>query len=106
MIRSLAVSGLATALAVTVMSISPSGAAQRKPYAQCMTDDGYGRFRPCSNLYKRQHPNWRAGSECMTDDGYGRYRPCSNLYRQGSSGWSGQYNPSPYLPTAPKQPPY
>ena len=77
MIRSLAVSGLATALAVTVMSISPSGAAQRKPYAQCMTDDGYGRFRPCSNLY-----------------------------RQGSSGWSGQYNPSPYLPTAPKQPGY
>jgi len=106
MIRSLAVAGLATALTVTVISISPSGAAQRKPYAQCMTDDGYGRFRPCSALYKRQHPNWRAGAECMTDDGYGRYRPCSNLYRQGSSGWSGQYNPSPYQPATPKQPAY
>jgi hypothetical protein len=82
MIRSLAVSGLATLLTVTVMSISPSGAAQRKPYAQCMTDDGYGRFRPCSALYKQQHPNWRGGNECMTDDGYGRHRPCDALYKQ------------------------
>ena len=106
MIRSFAVAGLATALTVTALSVTPSAAAPRKPYAQCMTDDGYGRFRPCSALYKRQHPNWRAGSECMTDDGYGRYRPCSNLYRQGPSSGSGLYDPSPYHPTAPKQPAY
>jgi hypothetical protein len=106
MIRSLAVAGLATALTVTAMSIGPSAAAPRQPYPQCMVDDGYGRIRPCSNLYKRQHPNWRAGAECMTDDGHGRYRPCSNLYRQGSSGWSGQYNPSPYQPAPQKQPAY
>ena len=48
---------------------------------QCMTDDGYGRKRPCSALYKKEHPKWRGGEECMTDDGYGRYRPCSAEYR-------------------------
>ena len=106
MMRLLALAGLATALTVTALSVTPSAAAPGNPIEQCMTDDGYGRFRPCSAPYKRQHPNWRAGAECMTDDGYGRYRPCSNLYRQGSSGWSGQYNPSPYLPAAPKQPAY
>jgi len=41
----------------------------------------------------------------MTDDGYGRYRPCSSLYFQGG-GPSGQYNPSPYQPNAKKQSPY
>jgi hypothetical protein len=82
MIRLLALAGLATALGVTALNVPPSAAAQRKPYAQCMTDDGYGRFRPCSSLYKRQHPNWRAGGECMTDDGYGRFRPCDALYKQ------------------------
>src|ERR1700747_3744524 len=103
-IRLVALAGLATALTVTALPVSQSAAAPKKPYAQCMTDDGYGRFRPCSALYKREHPNWRAGSECMTDDGYGRYRPCSSLYWQGSNGWSGQYTPSPYLPGAQKQP--
>ena len=81
MIRLLALAGLATALTVTALSVTPSVAAPQKPYAQCMTDDGYGRFRPCSGLYKRQNPNWRAGDECMTDDGYGRFRPCSGLYK-------------------------
>jgi len=78
-IRSLALAGLATALTVTALSVTPSAAAPRDRY-QCMTDDGYGRFRPCSALYKREHPNWRQGSECMTDDGYGRMRPCSSHY--------------------------
>jgi len=103
MIRSLVLAGLAAALTVTAFSVTPSVAAQ--PYPQCMTDDGYGRYRPCSGRYKRQHPNWRSGAECMTDDGYGRYRPCSSLYFQGG-GPSGQYNPSPYQPNAKKQSPY
>jgi hypothetical protein len=47
-----------------------------------MTDDGYGRFRPCSALYKREHPGWRGSDQCMTDDGYGRYRPCDAGYKQ------------------------
>jgi len=81
MIRLLALAGLATALTVTAVSVTPSAAAPQKPYAQCMTDDGYGRFRPCSALYKQQHPNWRSGYECMTDDGYGRYRPCDAGYK-------------------------
>jgi hypothetical protein len=81
-IRLLALAGIAAALTVTTLSVTPSAAAQRKPYAQCMTDDGYGRFRPCDALYKQQHPNWRAGNECMTDDGYGRFRPCDALYKQ------------------------
>jgi hypothetical protein len=79
-IRLLALAGLATTLTVTVVGVTPSAAAPRG--AQCMTDDGYGRMRPCSALYKREHPNWRAGDECMTDDGYGRMRPCSALYKQ------------------------
>jgi len=74
MIRSLVLAGLAAALTVTAFSVTPSVAAP--PYPQCMTDDGYG-----------------------------RYRPCSSLYFQGG-GPSGQYNPSPYQPNAKKQSPY
>ena len=103
MMRSLALAGLAAALTVTAFGVAPSAAAP--PYPQCMTDDGYGRIRPCTGLYKRQHPNWRSGPECMTDDGYGRMRPCSSLYFQGSTP-SGQYNPSPYVPNAKQQSPY
>jgi len=47
----------------------------------CMTDDGYGRYRPCSQGYKAANPNWRGGDSCFTDDGYGRYRPCSQGYK-------------------------
>jgi hypothetical protein len=79
--RLLALAGIAAALTVTALSVTPSAAAQRKPYAQCMTDDGYGRFRPCSALYKREHPGWRGSDQCMTDDGYGRYRPCDAGYK-------------------------
>lgn len=48
---------------------------------QCMTDDGYGRLRPCSASYKVANPNWRGGDGCYTDDGYGRYRTCSAAYK-------------------------
>jgi hypothetical protein len=81
MTRWLALAGLATALTVTAVGVTPSVAARKAP-VQCMTDDGYGRFRPCSSLYKREHPNWRGSDACMTDDGYGRYRPCDSLYKQ------------------------
>ena len=47
----------------------------------CMTDDGYGRKRPCSAGYKAANPGWRAGDSCFTDDGYGRMRPCSAGYK-------------------------
>jgi hypothetical protein len=104
--RLIAVAGLATGLTVTLLSVAPSAAAPRNPIEQCMTDDGYGRFRPCSALYKREHPNWRTGSECMTDDGYGRYRPCSSLYWQGSKSYPGQTPPSPTYPGTKKQQPY
>jgi hypothetical protein len=80
-IRSLALAGLGAAMAVTAFAVVPAAAAQKAP-VQCMTDDGYGRFRPCSALYKRQNPNWRGSDACMTDDGYGRYRPCDALYKQ------------------------
>jgi len=46
-----------------------------------MTDDGYGRKRPCSADYKRPIRNWRGSDACMTDDGYGRKRPCSADYK-------------------------
>ncbi|MEA2870647.1 MAG: hypothetical protein QOH67_623 [Hyphomicrobiales bacterium] len=47
----------------------------------CMTDDGYGRKRPCSADYKTANPNWRGTDACYTDDGYGRKRSCSADYK-------------------------
>ena len=58
-----------------------SGAASAKDVYTCMTDDGYGRYRPCSAGYKAANPNWRGGDSCFTDEGYGRYRPCSAGYK-------------------------
>jgi hypothetical protein len=55
MIRSPALAGLATALTVTALGVTPSAAAPRQPYAQCMTNDGYGRYRPCDTNYKERH---------------------------------------------------
>jgi hypothetical protein len=49
---------------------------------ECMTDEGYGRKRPCDSFYKQQHPDWRATDNCYTDDGYGRKRPCSAGYKR------------------------
>ena len=103
MIRLLTIA--AAALTAGVLTVSTSGAAQRKPMVQCMTDDGYGRYRPCSPLYKREHPNWRAGRECMTDDGHGRYRPCSALYWQGR-GNPGQYGTNSTFPKPDRQQPF
>jgi hypothetical protein len=68
-----------TALPVTTASAAPKGS------IQCMTDDGYGRYRPCDASYKKANPNWRSSDKCMTDDGYGRYRPCSEGYKQKHS---------------------
>ena len=104
MIRLLTIA--AAVLIAGVLAAATSGAAQRKPLVQCMTDDGYGRFRPCSASYKREHPNWRQGAECMTDDGYGRYRPCSSLYWQGGGGNAGQYGTNSTFPKPNKQQPF
>jgi hypothetical protein len=81
MIRLLALAGLATTLTVTAVSVSPTAAAPRQPYAQCMIDEGYGRVHPCSQSYKREHPTWRASDNCMIDEGYGRVHPCSQSYK-------------------------
>jgi hypothetical protein len=64
----------------------PIGGSVRQGFAgrtaiTCMTDDGYGRKRPCSAGYKAANPNWRAGDSCFTDEGNGRYRPCSAGYK-------------------------
>ena len=93
--RSIALAGAAVVLTALPAGFVSTAVAQKKPI-QCMTDDGYGRFRPCSALYKREHPNWKSGPECMTDDGYGRVRPCSSLYWQGSNGipYQGTTQPS------------
>ena len=54
MTRILALAGLATALTVTALSITPSAAAPRdtNPY-RCMIDEGYGRVHPCSQGYQQ-----------------------------------------------------
>jgi hypothetical protein len=77
------------ALATAALMALPSGifvsgsatAAQKVIDYTCMTDDGYGRKRPCSAAYKVANPNWRGGDDCFTDEGYGRYRPCSASYK-------------------------
>jgi hypothetical protein len=69
--------GLAAGLAVVALN----GPAFAKDKYECMTDDGYGRKRPCSAGYKAANPNWRGTDDCMTDDGYGRKRPCSAGYK-------------------------
>ena len=70
----------ATAIPGTSALFGTGTAMARDPYV-CMTDDGYGRQRPCSAGYKSENPGWRAGDSCFTDDGYGRYRPCSAGYK-------------------------
>jgi hypothetical protein len=94
-VRSLMLAGAASLLlAVPALASAPNGLtgsttakATNVQYAavQCMTDDGYGRKRPCSALYKKENPNWKSSDNCMTDDGHGRYRPCSALYKQKHS---------------------
>ena len=79
--RSLALAGATVVLTALPAGFVSTAVAQKAPVAQCMTNDGYGRFRPCSALFKRQNPNWRGSDACMTDDGYGRHRPCDSLYK-------------------------
>jgi len=71
---------LLTGVAVVGLNATPVFAAKAESYV-CMTDDGYGRKRPCSAGYKAANPKWRAGDSCFTDDGYGRKRPCSAGYK-------------------------
>jgi len=41
--------------------------------ARCMIDEGYGRYTPCSALYRSK--------KCMIDEGNGRYTPCEALVK-------------------------
>jgi hypothetical protein len=75
-----AVGTLASASLPSALSSGTALAASPDKYV-CMTDDGYGRKRPCSAGYKAANPGWRAGDTCFTDEGNGRYRPCSAGYK-------------------------
>jgi hypothetical protein len=41
--------------------------------AKCMFDEGYGRYTPCSAMYKSK--------KCFIDEGNGRRTPCSALVK-------------------------
>jgi hypothetical protein len=41
--------------------------------AKCLFDEGYGRYTPCSAMYKSK--------KCFLDEGNGRYTPCSALVK-------------------------
>jgi len=69
---------LLAGIAISGLTVIPASAASRYT---CMTDDGYGRKRPCSAGYKAANPAWRAGDSCFTDEGNGRFRPCSAGYK-------------------------
>jgi len=71
----------AASLGLTMLAGVVTPAAAQKDKYVCMTDDGYGRYRPCSAGYKAANKNWRAGDTCFTDEGNGRYRPCSAGYK-------------------------
>jgi hypothetical protein len=45
--------------------------------AKCQFDEGYGRYTPCSALYKIK--------KCFLDEGNGRFTPCSALVRKRKS---------------------
>jgi hypothetical protein len=61
--------GLGTVIFMgTVASTVPASAI-------CMFDEGYGRYTPCSAMYKSK--------KCVIDEGNGRYTPCSALVRSG-----------------------
>ena len=91
-IRTLVFAGVAAILtsipAAASVTVSGSDATPAKVAAirvaavVCMTDDGYGRKRPCDTLFKKKNPDWRATDNCMTDDGNGRTRPCSAQYKE------------------------
>jgi hypothetical protein len=79
---SAALAGFATLATVHLPApFSTAGSAAAASKYECMTDDGYGRRRPCSASYKAANPNWRGSDDCYTDDGYGRYRSCSASYK-------------------------
>ena len=67
--------GLALLAGVAIVGQSSSAAFAASKYT-CMTDDGYGRKRPCSAGYMQKSANG-SSYECFTDDGYGRKLPCS-----------------------------
>jgi hypothetical protein len=46
--------------------------------AKCQFDEGYGRYTPCSALYKSK--------KCFIDEGNGRYTPCSALVKNRKKG--------------------
>jgi hypothetical protein len=71
---------LVAGIAVAALSLYSPAASSASKYS-CMTDEGNGRFRPCSAGYKAANPNWRGSESCMTDEGNGRYRPCSAGYK-------------------------
>jgi hypothetical protein len=45
--------------------------------AKCLFDEGYGRYTPCSAMYKSK--------KCFIDEGNGRRTPCSALVRSSAS---------------------
>jgi hypothetical protein len=81
MLKILTAAPVALALLAGVAVTGNVSVASAASIYTCMTDDGYGRKRPCSAGYKAANPNWRAGDSCFTDEGNGRYRPCSAGYK-------------------------
>jgi len=71
---------LALVAGIAFAALYSTAASSASKYT-CMTDEGNGRFRPCSAGYKAANPGWRGSESCMTDEGNGRYRPCSAGYK-------------------------
>jgi hypothetical protein len=76
----LAALGLALLGTAHVATAAPRQTASN-PY-DCVTDDGYGRKRPCSAGYQQKRAE-QSPYDCMTDDGYGRKRPCAAGVKRG-----------------------
>jgi hypothetical protein len=74
--KSLTISAALLAGFAALVVIGSTAASTVPASARCMFDEGYGRYTPCSALYKSK--------KCMIDEGNGRYTPCSALIRSSS----------------------
>jgi hypothetical protein len=67
---------IAAAAALSLVALAPAGAAAKhKRYKAPRPAVAYQQIPPYSAGTPR--PPWAQPWECFTDEGYGRYRPCS-----------------------------
>ena len=65
---------IAAAAALSLLALAPAGAASKHKRYKTQHTVGYPAVVPYAGTPR---PPWAQPWECFTDEGYGRYRPCS-----------------------------